>query len=129
MVNPKRETTPAPAGTDDGDEWETIPTGGLGDEWDFDRDGVLIGNYLGSREVETEKIESGKATAHLFAPVTDPDRIVFVWESAEIATAFSGDLIRVGDKVRVTFLGIRQFTGKKGPQQIKQYKVEAAKRS
>lgn len=131
MVNPKRESQAAPtAVADDGDEWETIPTGSLGEEWDFERNGALVGNFIGSREVETQKIESGRATAYQFAPVADPDAIVFVWGSAEIEAAFTSDLIRVGDKVRITYLGERAFTAADGkPRRIKQYKVEAAKRS
>ena len=135
MVNPKRQTTGADAAIDaDADEWENIPTGGLGEEWDFEQSGTLIGNYLGSRDVETPKVESGKATAHQIAPHDAPDTIVFVWESAELAGAFKvGDdgtsLIRVGDRIRITFLGRRNFVGADGkPRQIKQFKIDAAKR-
>jgi hypothetical protein len=130
----KSRQTPAATEAADNDEWETIPTGSLGNEWDFDRDGALIGNYLGSRTVETAKLESGEATAHLFAPIGDPESVVFLWESADLAGAFRVDgdgtsLIRVGDKVRVTFLGERAFTAANGqPRRIKQYRVEAAKR-
>lgn len=128
MTNPKR-SAPATIGDDaDGDEWETIPTGSLGEEWDFEHDGPLIGHYLGSRTVETRKLESGEATAHLFAPVRDPESVVFLWESADLRGAFDGDKIRMGDKVRVTYLGERAFTADNGqPRRIKQYRVEAAK--
>lgn len=132
MANPKRELPATPSA--DGIEWETIPSGSLGEEWDFSHAGPLVGQYIGSREVETQKIESGSATAHQFAPLDAPESIVFLWESADLAGAFhvaedGTTLIRVGDIVRVTFLGERAFTSADGqPRRIKQYRVEAAKR-
>lgn len=112
-------------------EWETISTS-LGDEWDFERDGALIAHFVGLVEKETNKIESGKATAVQFAPINDPDRVVFVWASADLQMFTGGDsadLIRVGDLVKIQFLGRDQFTGADGsPRQIKRYRVQAAKR-
>lgn len=132
MVAKSRQTPAATEAADNG-EWETINTGSIGEEWSF-HDGPLIGHYLGARTVETPKLESGTATAHQFAPIDRPESIVFLWESADLAGAFAvGDdgtsLIRVGDKIRVTFLGERAFTSADGqPRRIKQYRVEAAKR-
>lgn len=106
------------------EEWDTIG-GGIGDEWDFDRDGALVGNFLGSRIVETTKVESGQATAYQFAPRVAPDTVVFVWGSYEIESALSGDLVRVGDLVRISYLGTRQFTGQDGkPRVVKQFRVQ-----
>jgi hypothetical protein len=126
---PQKGTVPEPDAAADGVAWETIPTGSLGEEWNFEHDGPLIGNYIGSRKVETTKIESGEATAHQFAPLDRPDDLVFVWESKDLE-ALSGDLIRVGDLLRITFLGERAFTSADGqPRRIKTYKIEAAPRA
>lgn len=133
MVSPKRQPADSSPAATDNDEWEAIPTGSLGEEWNFDH-GPLIGFYLGSRTVQTPKVESGEATAHQFAPTDDANAIIFLWESADLAGAFKVDgdgtsLIRVGDKVRVSYLGERAFTAADGkPRRIKQYRVEAAKR-
>lgn len=115
-------------------QWDHIPTG-LGREWDFERDGALVGNYLGERRVETTKVESGEAFALEFALRSDPTDMVLVWKSSELASAFDKDmatgttLIAIGDLVRITALGRDNFTGADGkPRQIKRYKVEAAKR-
>lgn len=111
---------------DTGSEWTTISTG-IGEEWDFERDGPMIGFFLGSTSVETRKTESGVATAYQFAPVGQPDEIVFVWESSELARAFASDMVRTGDKVRIRFLGREQFTGEDGkPRQVKRYRVDVA---
>lgn len=107
-------------------EWETIG-GSLGTEWDF-RDGPLVGNYLGSQTVATRKTESGEAIAHRFAGADDPDSIVFVWESADLRSAFANDAIGLGDLCRISFLGEREFTSADGqPRRIKQYRVQRAK--
>lgn len=115
--------------SDESDEWETVQVG-LGREWDFDRDGSLIGNFLGTAVVETDKVESGEATAYLFSAHGDGED-VFVWGSAEIVKAFArtipgtdDPLIATGDKVKISFLGRESFTGAKGPQQIKRYRVQ-----
>lgn len=114
-------------------EWETLSTGSLGTEWDFDRDGALVGHFAGTRTVPTEKVESGEATAYLFHPVSNLDDQVFVWGSSEIVAAFAplpdgSTLIREGDLVRIAFLGRDQFTGQDGkPRQVKRYKVQVPK--
>lgn len=118
----------ATAALDDVD-WETVNTGSLGNEWDFERDGPLVGNFLGSRVIETTKTQSGEATALQFAPAANPDDIVFVWESADLGIFSEDDsIIRVGDLVRIAYLGRRQFTAADGtPRQIKQYRVQMPK--
>jgi len=133
---PKQTQADPTTTTDDSEEWQTLQTGSLGEEWDF-RAGPLDGNYLGSRTVETEKVEAGFAVAHQFAPRSNPDAIVFLWESADLKGPFSelGDgtvLIRVGDRVRISYLGEREFTGqdaegKPAPRRIKQYRVQVPK--
>lgn len=122
------DKTPANAAANP-DEWETIG-GSLGTEWNFERDGTLVGNFLGIVDKETNKVESGHAAAIQFAPEGDPDNVVFIWASSELSMFTGGegsDLVRVGDRVRITFLGRDQFTGDRGPQQIKRYRVQAAK--
>lgn len=127
-----KDTKPAATSnaTDDSDEWERIPTGNIdGDEWDFDK-GPLIGHFLGSTTVETDKVESGQATAYMFASPDDPNDVHFVWASQQLTAAFGSDLIRQGDKVRISFLGYDQFTGKDGkPRQVKRFRVDGAKRT
>jgi hypothetical protein len=124
---------PAPVATpDDSSKWETVQVG-LGREWDFDRDGALVGNFLGTAIVDTDKVESGHATAYRFAAAGSGEE-VFVWGSSEIVNAFSRlipdtetPIIAIGDKVKVEYLGRDQFTGPKGPQQIKRYRVQIPK--
>lgn len=122
----KDTATPATA---DVDEWERIPTGNIdGDEWDFDK-GPLIGYFLGSTTVETNKVDSGQATAYMFSLRDDPESVAFVWASQQLTAAFGGDLIRQGDLVRIRFNGYDQFTGRDGkPRQVKRFSIDAAKR-
>jgi hypothetical protein len=130
----KTPATDVPATpTNDADEWETVSTG-LGREHNVEEDGPMTGNYLGSREVPIERynddgvLENVETRAYQFAPDEDPSDVVFVWESAEIRSAFESDAIAIGDRVRIRFLGRENFTGKNNkPQQIKRYKVERAK--
>jgi hypothetical protein len=119
---------PVPAADNDG--WDTLNSGSIGTEWDFERETVLTGHFLGLRTVETTKIESGTATAIQIAPLDSPDDIFFVWLSADLK-AFEMDndgtaLVRQGDLVRITYLGRKSFVGADGkPRQIKQYKVQS----
>lgn len=123
-------TVAAPASADTGDEWETVNTGSIGEEWDFERDGPLTGNFLGLRTVETTKVESGEATAIQFAPISAPDEIVFVWMSADLKAFEDSDMFAVGDRVRISYLGRKQFTGEDGkPRQLKQYRVQVPKQT
>jgi hypothetical protein len=121
-------TTPA---TPAGDEWETVG-GSLGIEHDFST-GPLVGSYLGGTDVKTDKVKGGIATAHKFAADDDPESIIFVWESADLRNAFGADGIQQGDRVRIVYLGEREFsavnedTGKNEPRRIKQYRVQRAK--
>lgn len=126
----KRQSIPEP----DGVEWENLPGGGLGDEWDFERDGTLIGHFIGTQDVETQKVESGHATAVQFAPINEPDALVFVWASSELSQFTATDehdmpLVAVGSLVKIQYLGRDNFTGADGkPRQIKRYRVQSAKR-
>lgn len=112
------------------DEWDTVNTGSIGEEWDFERDGPLTGNFLGLRTVETQKVESGEAIAIQFAPISDPDSVVFIWMSADLAAFEDGGMFAIGDRVRITYLGRKQFTGADGkPRQLKQYRVQVPRQT
>lgn len=126
--SPVDDTTAAPE-----DEWERIALG-LGEEWDF-HNGPLIGNYLGTTTVTAENKNprpgegsTREVPVHQFAPVDDPSGIVFLWGSSELDNAFNSDLVRIGDKVRINYLGKSEFNGQNGPQNIKRYRVDLAKR-
>jgi len=123
----KAQTTPEPV-TGDDEEWEDIRLG-LGDEWDFEALGPLTGNFLGST---TQMVDDREQTVYQFAPMDEPERVVFVWGSNQLDLAFAADpngnpLIHVGDKVRIIFLGRQQFTSDEGPRQVKRYRVQVAK--
>lgn len=112
------------------EEWEQVGST-LGNEWDFDKDGPLIGHYLGSEAVELKNPlndEKGNVRTHAtaFRFAHEPDgEIVFLWSSYEVEQAMK--VIGPGDKVRVTALGRESFTGDDGPRQIKRYKIERAR--
>lgn len=124
---PDAATDAAPEAPDTG-KWETVG-GSLGEEWDF-VNGPLIGNYLGHKTVETEKVDSGEATAYQFALASDPESVVFVWGSYAITDAFADGAIKLGDLVKITAQGTREFsavnekTGKNEPRIVKQYRVQ-----
>jgi len=110
----------------DEEKWETLNSGSIGVEWDFDKEGPLTGYFTGTRDIETQKVESGKAVALLFAPRDHPDEQVFVWQSSDLSL-FTEEMpmVRVGDLVKITFLGRKNFTAADGrPRQLKQYKVQ-----
>jgi hypothetical protein len=108
------------------DEWEDVSTG-LGSEHDFEKAGPLVAIYAGEQDVDLKEArEDGKTTAKAFI-FADPEtgEQLFVWDSYELREALAQ--VRTGQKVRISFLGREQFTGSKGPQQVKRYKVQRAK--
>lgn len=109
------------------DNWETIPTG-LGTSYDPETNGPLVGNYIGSTEKPIEQAdgEVRDQLVHQFAPLDDPNAVLFLWGGYELDEAMSH--VTQGQKVRVTFSGRSQFKAKDGkPRQIKHYKVQVAK--
>jgi hypothetical protein len=126
-----KETEAAPVA--DTDEWDEVTTG-LGTEWDFDKDGVLVAIYQGTKEVaiaeeKQQTNEDGSkrthALAHTFATVSSGE-LVFVWGSALLDEAFTE--IGFDDKVKVEFQGRENFTAGDGkPRQVKRYRVHKAK--
>ena len=111
------------------EEWEDVKVG-LGRGWDFDKDGDLIGVYLGVNEVpikeENRRPDDDResATAHSFGLLDGSGEIVFVWGSYELDLAMAE--IGVDDKVKIHPLGVEQFKSETGPRQVKRYRVQRA---
>ena len=104
------------------EEWETVQTG-LGQSYDPETKGPLVGDYLGST---SKLIEDRDQTVHQFSPVNEPDMIYFIWGGYELDEAMSK--ITQGTRCRISFAGRDQFKAKDGkPRQIKHYKVQTAK--
>lgn len=115
------------ATTEDSLEWETLRPG-LGEEWDFDRRGPLVGTYEGPTTVPLQPSPADprtETTAYEFTVHPDGER-VFVWASYELAQALTE--AGVGDLLRVELLGRSQFVGPDGPRTVKRYRVQRAKR-
>lgn len=111
------------------EEWEDVKVG-LGRGWDFEKDGDLVGLYLGLSEVpikeENRKGDDDResATAHSFGLLDGSGEIVFVWGSYELDLAMTE--IGVDDKVKIHSLGVEQFKSDDGPRQVKRYRVQRA---
>lgn len=111
-------------------KWETINVG-LGDQWDFKK-GPMIGYYLGSELRAIPDLESPSKTrdtnAYRFASYNNPDEIVFIWGSATIDDAMGHEenYPRIGQLVRIAFLGEESFTDKATgkPRRIKRYNIQ-----
>ncbi len=111
------------------DEWDEVSVG-IGTEWDFDKRGVLIGYYMGPKEIplppkSVEKTGNTVATVHEFA-TKDEGEAVFLWDSYQLALAMTEP--GMGDLVRIEFMGREAFTGDDGPRQVKRYKVSMKKK-
>jgi len=118
-------TTPEAAG----DDWQDIRTGLGGDEWDFDKDGALIGVYLGSTVKDLDDTNNPGQTraqsVHQFAPERDPHEVVILWGSYQLDAALADDAVGIGSIVRIQFTGTRAFKSGDGqPRTVKQYKVQ-----
>lgn len=119
---PLDEQPPAAEPVDEEAGWETLRTG-LGREWDFDKEGPLVGHWVGIEEVPVEASDRKTARAHTFA-VIPTGEMVFVWSSYELEAAL--EQAGTGDKLRIQFLGRDSFTGDDGPRQVKRFKVQRA---
>lgn len=113
------------------DEWDEIRIG-IGEEYELKPDETFIGNYLGSVEQDiTDKKtkELRKTKAHQFAPIENPQEVVFLWGSANLDRALESDLIAIGDTLAVTYLGKDDFNDKTTgePRVAKRYRVRAKK--
>ena len=119
-VNPA-DVNDAANTVDDG--WENI-TVGLGHEHNPEETGTpLQGTYLGyvTKEVE-DKQNGGMRPTNAYRFTNSDGEIIFMWGSYEIDEAMN--TISEGDTVRISFLGRDTFTGDKGPQTVKNYKVQ-----
>jgi hypothetical protein len=126
------KTPPAPV-ADSQEEWETVSTG-LGREWDMQQDGPVVGLFVEMKTLQVEDKQNGgmrDSNAYLLDVDGDPR---FIWGSYEIDQAFqtgfnNGNPIPAGTKVRVSYIGLSNFTGDKGPQTVKNFKVQIAKQN
>jgi hypothetical protein len=121
------EATAEPGSPSVNEEWEDVKTG-LGREHDFDK-GPLVAFFVGREEVDLrEPREDGRTTADAFIFADEETgEQVFAWGSHELREALAQ--ISEGDKVRIEYLGTESFTGAKGPQNVKRYKVQRARRA
>lgn len=112
------QTAPAPADTG---EWEEVKVG-LGEAWDFEKNPILMGVYLGSSVVQLNEPRSGdgatEATVYEFAKL-DTGEIVFAWASHKLSQALEN--VGVDDRVKIEYLG--KVDIKQGRQQLRQYRV------
>jgi hypothetical protein len=107
------------------EEWEEISTG-IGEQWDFDKNGDLIGTFLGAENIELKEPRAdGKTTALAWRFATDSDELVFIWDSYQLGLAMTE--AGSGDRVKIHFDGYREFDN--GSRRIKQYKVFMKKQS
>jgi len=116
---------PTTTTTDDG--WEEISVG-AGDEWDFDKNGPLIGNFIGTQEIDLPEHSQrdGRTTAKIWQfALEGTGELVFIWDSFQLGEAMTKP--GSGDLVRISFEGYKSFTGTDGPRQVKQYKVAMKK--
>lgn len=102
----------------DADAWETINVG-LGREWDLEHDGVLIGTFLyqGEKEVEDKQNGGTRMTQYYQFEIAGETR--FIWGSYQIDLGMTE--YNVGDTARIEYLGTENFSGDRGPQQVKNY--------
>lgn len=105
------------------DDWEEISTG-LGEEWDFDKSGQLVGTYKGTEyiDIPVEKQREGRTRAMVynFEEAANGES-VFVWESYQLRESMKE--VTEGDICRIQFDGYKQFNGAEGPQTVKKFKV------
>lgn len=115
------------------DDWEEISTG-IGEEWDFDKKGQLIGTYKGTEYVDIPKEKQRpnkdgsireRAMTYTFE-TADEGATVFVWESHQMNEAMKE--VTEGDLVRIQFDGYKKFDGSDGPRQVKQFKVSVKRK-
>lgn len=123
-----KETTPPV----EENEWEEISVG-IGEQWDFDKRGDLIGVIVGAKSVDLpEHSQREDASGELRTSagiwefmLPDTGEMVFLWDSYQLTEALKD--VGSGDLVKIHFDGYRSFTGSDGPRQVKQYKVSKKK--
>lgn len=110
------------------DDWEEISTG-IGEEWDFDKTGDLIGTYKGTEYIDipeekqrpqADGSKRTRAMTYQFETASE-GATVFVWESYQLNEAMKE--VTEGDLCRLKFDGYKKFDGSDGPRQVKQFKI------
>lgn len=117
----KQEAAERDNQTQTADEWERVQAG-LGEQWDFDKSGDLIGTWVGAEVVELKEPGldgKSEATAYMFA--LDDGSQVFLWQSYALTNAL--EKCGVGDRVKIVYKGQRDFTGEKGAQRVNVFEV------
>lgn len=112
------------------DEWEEVQVG-MGEEWDFEKNGDLVGTFLQARIIELPekswtKQEDGeiRKTSTIFEFALDgTGEQVFIWESYQVVEGMKD--ATTGTRVKVQFTGVKDFDG--GKRRVKQYKFFIAK--
>lgn len=116
--------TTNPVDPETGDTWEDVKVG-MGREWDLEHDGTLEGIFVGSGEKEVEDKQNGgtRMTAfYQFEVDNGEDKNRFIWGSYQIDEGMKQ--YNFGDTARITYLGKDEFTGNRGPQQVKNYRFQ-----
>ncbi len=120
-----------------GVQWETEKAG-LGEAWDFERFGPLVGNYIGSTSMTLPDTnhpgEMRDQAVYQFAPHDDPEAVVFVWGCYSLDQVFqridplTGEIgLPLGTLCRILALGKTSIKG--GKQQLNQYRVQTARQT
>lgn len=108
-----------PAPQADNEVWEEVRVG-LGEAWDFEKNPILIGRYMGAQvmELKEEGLDGRKdATAHEFE--LDNGDVVFAWSSFKLGQALVN--VGMGDRVKIEYRG--KIGIKDDKQQLRQYRV------
>lgn len=136
MAKPNATADPEiPSPEDEG--WEDVVIG-LGEEWDFDKFGFLVGRYIGTQSMDVpDRNNPGQmrtTAVHRFEADSNEDAPVFVWGSYQLDEAFnpsdgSPSQIRAGDSVRIDPLGTKSFSSEDGPRTLKQFRVRVKRAS
>lgn len=112
---------------DEIEQWEDIKVG-LGREWDLEHEGPIVGTFVGMETLDVEDRQNGgtrKTNAYRIEVSDGGDPNRFIWGSYNIDLAMAE--INHGDTVRIEYLGIDNFQGDKGPQQVKTYRIQRRK--
>jgi hypothetical protein len=117
----KEESTPI---TDD-EGWEKAEAG-IGEEWDFDKNGDLVGVFVKTRHIDLPERSQRpgpdgelRKTAQIWEFMLPEGEIVFIWDSHQLAELMTAP--GMGDQVKIRFKGYKKFDGSDGPRQVKEY--------
>lgn len=111
-------------------EWEEVSVG-IGEEWDFDKRGDLIGKFIATRMVPIPEAKqytkNGELVkeAQIWEFVDENGEVYFLWDSYKLAEGLKD--AGAGSMVKIQFQGYKKFDGSDGPRQIKEFKIFLAK--